>query len=120
MDDLRNTEAQYAKKNIDSISAKLHIGFVFDTEIIEVNRHTVSHQIVKDEIIEDEPDENDVELIENSEAETTIETIEEAPEREAEQVAEQVVETPVEDNKPEEEKKEKTGFEQISIFDDLD
>ena len=108
IDDFKNTEAQYAKKNINSVTAKQQIGFVFDTEIIEVNKDIVSHQLVKDEIIEDDTDEIATEVIENE--------IVEEPKQEAEQT----IETPVETEKSEEEKKEKTGFEQISIFDDLD
>lgn len=46
VDDFRNTEAQYAKKNIDGITLKQHISFVFDTTIITVNKDNVSHPII--------------------------------------------------------------------------
>ena len=85
IDDFRNTEAQYAKKNISEISAKQHIGYVFDTDVISVNKDVVSHPI-----IEKEPRQSKVEDI----------------------ISEQES-----DNG---ESKEESGFEQISIFDDLD
>ena len=46
VDDFRNTEAQYAKKNIDGITLKQHISFVFDTTVITVNKDNVSHPII--------------------------------------------------------------------------
>ena len=99
INDLRNTEAQYAKKNINEITAKQQIGFVFDTEVIEVNKSIVSHPVEtkKDEFFESKEVESDVneplELENNDNNDAEAE---------------------------EEQKKEKTGFEQISIFDDLD
>ena len=82
--DFRNTEAQYAKKNIDELTSKQHIAFIFDTDAIEINHDTVSHPIIgkeDDEVVEIGPS-----LVEDEDRE---------------------------------EKKDK-GFEQISIFDDLD
>ena len=99
INDLRNTEAQYAKKNINEITARQQIGFVFDTEVIEVNKNVVSHQI--EQKIVEEVESEAIEEVDNSIVES--EQIEETHEEPAE-----------------EEKKEKTGFEQISIFDDLD
>ena len=89
VDDLRTTEAQYAKKNIDENSAKQHIAFVFDPEVIVVNKDIVSHPVAVKETEEVESN------INNSEPEVI-------------------------ESSPNEEKKEETSFEQISIFDDLD
>ena len=85
INDFRNTEAQYAKKNIDGITLKQHISFVFDTSLIVVNKDNVSHPII----------------------------VKETPKAEAEEP----VEAEEENEEPE---KENSGFEQISIFDDLD
>ena len=85
INDFRNTEAQYAKKNIDGITLKQHISFVFDTSLIVVNKDNVSHPII----------------------------VKETPKAEAEEP----VEVEEENEEPE---KENSGFEQISIFDDLD
>ena len=66
INDFRNTEAQYAKKNIDGITLKQHVSFVFDTNLIVVNKDNVSHPIIvketpKTEVIEpvEEDEEND-------------------------------------------------------------
>ena len=83
--DFRNTEAQYAKKNIDGITLKQHVSFVFDTNLITVNKDNVSHPII----------------------------VKETPKPEVEEIVE-------EEEEKEEPEKENTGFEQISIFDDLD
>ena len=64
VDDLRNTEAQYAKKNIDEITAKQHIVFVFDPEVIVVNKDIVSHPVA----VKEDP----VEEVENSEIESEV------------------------------------------------
>ena len=45
VEDLRNTDSQYAKKNIDEMSAKQNIGFVFDTEIIYIDKSIVSYPV---------------------------------------------------------------------------
>ena len=50
VNDLRNTEAQYAKKNIDGMTLKQHISFVFDTTIVNVGKHNVSHPIIEKEL----------------------------------------------------------------------
>ena len=84
VEDFKNTEAQYAKKNIDEVTAKQKIGYVFDTDVILINKDVISHPIVVKET--PAPKELDVDGEENVE---------------------------------EEESKE-PGFEQISIFDDLD
>ena len=67
VDDLRNTEAQYAKKNIDEITAKQHIAFVFDPEVVVVNKDIISHPVPVKEVKEEENTE--AEVIEAAEAE---------------------------------------------------
>ncbi len=47
--DFRNTEAQYAKKNIDEMTAKQKLSFVFDTNIIHIGKDNVSHPIIAKE-----------------------------------------------------------------------
>ena len=84
LSDLRNTEAQYAKKNIDEMNLKQKIGFVFDTEMIRVNKDVVSHPIVVKETVNQE----------------------------------EVMLNPELDDEKEDSKE--SGFEQISIFDDLE
>ena len=69
VDDLRNTEAQYAKKNIDEITAKQHIAFVFDSEVVVVNKDIVSHPVPVKEVKEEENTE--AEVIETAEVEDT-------------------------------------------------
>ncbi len=82
--------AKYAKKNIE-IPAKAEIDNVIDTEIEIINKKTVSHPIV---VKEKDPEELSAEDVSDTD--------------EAEEKA------------PVEEEKAKEGFEQISIFDDLD
>ena len=84
LSDLRNTEAQYAKKNIDEMTLKQKIGYVFDTEVIKVDKDVVSHPIV----------------------------VKETPVKE-----EAIFE---DDNEEQKEEGKESGFEQISIFDDLE
>jgi len=60
VDDLRNTEAQYAKKNIDEITAKQHIAFVFDSEVVVVNKDIISHPVPVKEIKEEENTEAEI------------------------------------------------------------
>ena len=67
VDDLRNTEAQYAKKNIDEITAKQHIAFAFDSEVVVVNKDIVSHPVPVKEVKEEENTE--AEITEVAEAE---------------------------------------------------
>ena len=82
--------AKYAKKNIE-IPAKAEIDNVIDTEIEIINKKTVSHPIV---VKEKDPEELSAEDLADSEE--------------------------VEEKAPVTEEKTKEGFEQISIFDDLD
>ena len=84
--------AKYAKKNID-IPAKSLIDSVIDTNIEIINKSTVSHPIV---VKEKEP-QAILEGEDNDEADEAVES------------------KPVKEEKPDRE-----GFEQISIFDDLD
>ncbi len=91
VNDFRNTEAQYAKKNIDEITLKQQISFVFDTEIVNIGKHNISHPILVKE-----PKIEEVEALEETPAESD------------------------ESTKEEEEEKKEVSFEQISIFDDLD
>ena len=58
--DLRNTEAQYAKKNIDDITLKQHVAFAFDGEIDNVGKDNISHPILVKEV-EQEPEQDVVE-----------------------------------------------------------
>ena len=44
--DFRNTEAQYAKKNIDEITLKQQVSFVFDTDILHIGKENISHPII--------------------------------------------------------------------------
>ncbi|MBO6262404.1 MAG: DNA topoisomerase IV subunit A [Bacilli bacterium] len=82
--------AKYAKKNIE-IPAKTEIDNVIDTEIEIINKKTVSHPIV---VKEKDPEELSAEDLNDSEES--------------------------EEKDPVTEEKTKEGFEQISIFDDLD
>ena len=59
IDDLRNTEAQYAKKNIDCMTLKQQIAFVFDNEIINIGKDNISHPIVVKETKKPEGVEDD-------------------------------------------------------------
>ena len=85
--------AKYAKKNIE-IPAKTEIDSVIDTNIEIVNNKTVSHPIT----------------IKEKEPQPVSEGEDNDEDGEVEEVA-----TPVKEEKPDRE-----GFEQISIFDDLD
>lgn len=68
INDLRNTEAQYAKKNIDEITAKQHIAFVFDSEVVTVNKDIVSHPVAIKEVKEEENNEIESETSEIEES----------------------------------------------------
>ena len=99
--DFRNTEAQYAKKNIDGMNSKQHISFAFNTSIEHVGKENVSHPIIVKEVA---PKEN------TEESETSLEES-------------GVNSADASENSPEPEKKkekEYENFEQISIFDDID
>ena len=41
VEDFRNTEAQYAKKNIDEMTLKQKISYVFDTNIINIGKDNI-------------------------------------------------------------------------------
>ena len=83
--------AKYAKKNID-IPSKTSVDSVIDTNIEIVNKNTVSHPI----------------------------TVKERPQPVMDGEDNEEVDEAVEDKPVKEEKTDKEGFEQISIFDDLD
>lgn len=89
--DLRNTEAQYAKRNIDGILARQQIGFVFDEQIIYVDNTIESHPVLnkKDDSLNESSDKNTNIIADGTSSEGN-------------------------------DKKEESGFEQISIFDDLE
>ena len=54
--DFRNTEAQYAKKNIDGMTLKQNVVFAFDTNIVNIGKDNVSHPIiVKETPVEEVP-----------------------------------------------------------------
>ena len=125
--DFRNTDYQYAKKNIDGINARQHIGFVFDTDIIYVNKQVVSYPVKQKYVEEVKPvekeeitdltspvnEEENSPLIEEENASLIEEKVEEIVEEKKE-------ETPAPKKVVEEESKEERKVEQISIFDDLD
>ena len=67
VEDFRNTEAQYAKKNIDGIGLKQHIAFVFDTNVSSIGKDNISHPIV---VKESKPSDENEPLIESEKPET--------------------------------------------------
>ena len=70
--ELKNTEAQYAKKNIDQMSLKQHVAFAFDGEVDNIGKDNISHPVlVKESKVESEPD-----------VEIESEPVEEKPEKE--------------------------------------
>ena len=80
VDDFRNTEAQYAKKNIDGITLKQQVAFVFDTDVVTVDKTNISHPVLIKEpkITESETSEEDApELVEEKKEkeETSFEQI---------------------------------------------
>ena len=99
--DFKNTEAQYAKKNISKLSAKQHVSFVFNTSVEHVGKDNVSHPI----IVKETP---------NSGAEEVVTEEVNIVEGEAEETNTQ------EANSEKKKEKEYENFEQISIFDDID
>ena len=103
IDDFRQTEARYAKKNID-IPARTSVSCVIDTTIESINKKTVTHPIVLKEKPEDK-----------KEVAMEQQTIEEIVENDEPKVENEEVSAPVET--PKQEKKEQKSFEQISIFD---
>ena len=116
IDDFRQNEARYAKKNIDGLN-KNHITCVIDTTLETIDKKTISHPIVEKEVKVpvqsfDNSEKEDIEesepLIEEevpSLIEETPETVEEVPAPEAPK------------EHPKKEKKDEKTFEQISIFD---
>ncbi len=103
IDDFRQTEARYAKKNID-IPARTSVSCVIDTTIESINKKTVTHPIIVKEKPEDK-----------KEVAMEQQTIEEIVENDEPKVENEEVSAPVET--PKQEKKEQKSFEQISIFD---
>ena len=59
--DFRNTEAQYAKKNIEGFTLKQHVMFVFDTNVSSIGKDNISHPIVVKEpkFVEESSEPND-------------------------------------------------------------
>ena len=76
VEDLKNTEAQYAKKNISGLTLKQHVSFVFEPEIVVVNKDNISHPITIKE-----PKVSEVESDESEPA------VEEAPKKEKEETS---------------------------------
>lgn len=103
IDDFRQTEARYAKKNID-IPARTSVSCVIDTTIESINKKTVTHPIV----LKEKPEDKKEVVMEQQ-------TIEEIVENDEPKVENEEVSAPVET--PKQEKKEQKSFEQISIFD---
>ena len=46
IEDTRNTEAQYAKKNIGDITLKQHISFAYNSNIVHIGKENISHPII--------------------------------------------------------------------------
>ena len=134
VDDFRQQDAKYAKKNID-LPTRSIVNCVYDTTLEIVNKKTVSHPIIEKEPkatrIEppnEEPNDESEEAEETVEEEEMIETIipetSEEPsllieEEEAkEDTREPIIATQKEKKEPrKKEKKDEKAFEQISIFD---
>ncbi|MCQ2814739.1 MAG: DNA topoisomerase IV subunit A [Bacilli bacterium] len=98
--DFTNTEAQYAKKNINEVPSKVDILNVFDDNLCTINQNTVAVPIrVVEQSIDIKNESSNDAKIENN------------------------IETEVEEKQmqsKENEDKKGNGFEQISIFDDID
>ena len=103
IDDFRQTEARYAKKNIE-IPARTSVSYAIDTTIESINKKTVTHPIV----LKEKPEDKKEIVMEQQ-------TIEEIVENDEPKVENEEVSAPVET--PKQEKKEQKSFEQISIFD---
>ena len=103
IDDFRQTEARYAKKNID-IPARTSVSCVIDTTIESINKKTVTHPIV----VKEKPEDKKEVVMEQQ-------TIEEIVENDEPKVENEEDSAHVETTK--QEKKEQKSFEQISIFD---
>ena len=66
--DFRNTEAQYAKKNIDGMTLKQNVAFVFDTNINNIGKDNISHPIiVKETPVAEAPQTEESEPVEEKE-----------------------------------------------------
>ena len=133
VDDFRQNEARYAKKNID-LPARTSVSALYDTTIEIINKKTISRKKVSEEpVIAQEIENNTEEEVENEVSETIIEA-NESPVEVKEEIIEPIIneqETliPEEKNEPEQEEKVKAesspkkekkadkSFEQISIFD---
>ena len=110
IDDFRQTEARYAKKNID-IPGKAHVSCVYDTNLEVINKKTVSRPIV-----EREPKPEPVRVEKEEETSLFEEPQPETPDENTPLVeVEPEVVAPKEPH--EKKKKEEKTFEQISIFD---
>ena len=112
IDDFRQTEAKYAKKNID-IPNRSSILCVFDTTIEVINKKTISHPATRVEraaevVKREEPEEEEQIREVVNEQEKLL--------PEEENIVEEEEKTPVEEA-PKKEKKQDKSFEQISIFD---
>ena len=126
VDDFRQQEAKYAKKNID-LPTRAIISCVYDTRVEVVNKKTVSHPIIEKEpklsSIETINSENDEPVIENEGEIVNEEPVEIVEEQEQSLLleddnTEEIIPVVEEKKSPrKKEKKEEKSFEQISIFD---
>ena len=118
VDDFRQTEAKYAKKNID-LPVRSVITDVFDTTIEVINKKTISRQIIKEEpVLDEEPENIDVikeEFVSEMEPTEIINQQEKLIPEEEPEAAVEPKSSPEKSQKRE--KKEEKSFEQISIFD---
>ena len=112
IDDFRNTQARYAKKNID-IPPRTSIEYVYDTTLEVIDDKTISFPILTKEPKNDRNGEDNSGEPRIDDEDSGIEIISEG---------EETVESLLKEEEKVEEVKEETkpGFEQISIFDDDD
>ena len=112
IDDFRNTQARYAKKNID-IPPRTSIEYVYDTTLEVIDDKTISFPILTKEPKNDRNGEDNSGEPRIDDEDSGIEIISEG---------EETVESLLKEEEKVEEAKEETkpGFEQISIFDDDD
>lgn len=112
IDDFRNTQARYAKKNID-IPPRTSIEYVYDTTLEVIDDKTISFPIITKEPKNDRNGEDNSGEPRIDDEDSGIEIISEG---------EETVESLLKEEEKVEEVKEETkpGFEQISIFDDDD
>ena len=118
IDDFRMQEAKYAKKNID-IPNRAVVTCVFDTNIENINKNSISHPITVKEpkverlMVEPQNEEND-EIDEN------MKDVDEVSSLIEEEIPEETVVKEEKENvnpAPKKKQKEEKSFEQISIFD---